>query len=117
MKVFWSQIERRIDYSFSFGQIVEFCEELYRSGERSPYLLSFILDLYQERCIRGNTEDNVAELDVKINEICNGMITTHDTIRAKYWQYVLNKFKLDMERVKQTARESSSASDSTATSA
>lgn len=88
------------------SQVVDFCEELYRSGVRSPYLLSFILDMYQEKCLRGSPEDNIVELELKVNEICNGMITSHDTIRAKYWQYVLNKFKLDMDNVKQKAKES-----------
>lgn len=87
---------------FSF-QVVDFCEELYRSGIRSPYLLSFILDMYQEKCLRVGEDENVADLESKVNEICNGMITTHDTIRAKYWQYVLNKFKLDMENMEKKA--------------
>lgn len=87
--------------------MVDFCEELYRLGIRSPYLLSFMLDMYQEKCLRDSQDDNVAELVQKVNEICNGMITTHDTIRAKYWQYVLNKFKLDMESATQKANKSS----------
>lgn len=57
-----------------------------------------MLDMYQEKCLRDNEDENVAELEVKVNEICNGMITAHDTIRAKYWQYILNKFKLNMEK-------------------
>lgn len=69
--------------------------------------------MYQEKCLRAGEDENVAELGTKVNEICNGMITTHDTIRAKYWQYVLNKFKLDMENMEKKAKESS-ASGSTA---
>lgn len=73
-----------------------------------------MLDMYQEKCLRGSDDDNVAELQQKVNEICNGMITTHDTIRAKYWQYVLDKFALDIETATQKANASSSASGSTA---
>lgn len=71
-----------------------------------------MLDLYQEKCLRGGADENVAELELKVNEICNGMITTHDTIRAKYWQYVLNKFKLDMDSAKQKANETSASGSS-----
>lgn len=84
-------------------QVVDFCEELYRSGIRSPYLLSFMIDMYQEKCLRATADDDIADFELKANEICNGMITTHDTIRAKYWQYTLNKFKLDMQHAKQKA--------------
>lgn len=72
-----------------------------------------MLDMYQEKCLRGSDDENVAELERKVNEICNEMITKHDAIRAKYWQYVLNKFQLDMENAAQKAKESS-ASGSTA---
>lgn len=59
--------------------------------------------MYQEKCLRVGEDENVADLESEVNEICNGMITTHDTIRAKYWQYVLNKFKLDMENMEKKA--------------
>lgn len=92
-----------------YPEVFDFSEELYSAGVRSPYLLSFMVDMYQERCLDGTAPDEAQELQRKINEICNGMITTHDTIRSKYWQYVLNKFNKDLEKAKLSAHQSTSA--------
>lgn len=75
---------------------------------RSPYLLSFLIDLYQEKCLRvpPNEEDDVSVLEQEVIDLCNSMVTTHDTIRAKYWQFMLNKFKLNLERRQQNASHS-----------
>lgn len=82
-------------------QVVDFCEELYVSGVRSPFLLAFLVDLYSEKCLdwnEGNNEDDPKELEEKVNELCNQLKSTHDTIRAKYWDYILNKFKIKLAR-------------------
>jgi len=83
-----------------FPEVVEFCEDLYETGVRSPYLLSFLIDMYEEKCLRNNGEDDVDLLASKISELCDSMKTTHDTIRARYWEYVNEKFKLAFERSK-----------------
>lgn len=78
-------------------EVVEFCEELYGSGVRAPYLLSFMIDTYQEKYLRNDENESVDVLPQKINDLCIGLITKHDTIRSRYWQYVLNKFNKDLE--------------------
>lgn len=87
-------------------QVVDFCEELYASGVRSPYLLAFLIDLYQERRLSSDNDED--ELEEKVSELCKQMITTHDTIRAKYWEYILNKFKIALNaKRQQTANDNS----------
>lgn len=85
----------------SFQQVVDFCEDLYASGVRSPFLLAFLVDLYQEKRFNwdaSNEEDNPQQLEDRVNELCVQLISTHDTIRAKYWEYILNKFKIKLSR-------------------
>lgn len=80
-------------------QVVDFCEELYDSGVRSPFLLAFLIDLYQERRFdwtEDNVDDDPKQLEEKVADLCNQLISTHDTIRAKYWEYILNKFRLKL---------------------
>lgn len=83
-------------------QVVDFCEELYVSGVRSPFLLAFLVDLYSEKRLEWNEaideDDDPKQLEEKVNEICTQLISTHDTIRAKYWEYILNKFKIKLSR-------------------
>lgn len=67
-----------------------------------------MIDMYQEKCLNESTDDDIDDLQKKINDICNGMITTHDTIRSKYWQYVLNKFNKDMDKLKHSSHQSTS---------
>lgn len=90
-------------------QVVDFCDELYASGVRSPFLLAFLVDLYQEKRLdwdESNNEDDPKQLEEKVNELCNQLISTHDTIRAKYWEYILNKFKIKLSRSGTTDQES-----------
>lgn len=79
-------------------QVVEFCEELYTSGIRSPYLIAFLIDLYEEKCIRGDPVDNVEELSAKVYEYCELMATNVDKIREKYWKYVAGNFRIQMAK-------------------
>lgn len=82
-------------------QVVDFCEELYGIGVRSPFLLAFLVDLYQEKRLNwneNNNEDDPSQLEGQVTELCNQLISTHDTIRAKYWEYILNKFKLKLSQ-------------------
>lgn len=94
-------------------QVVDFCEELYASGVRSPFLLAFLVDLYQEKRLNWNEQNNDSEddddtedgddpkeLEEKVAELCNQLQTTHDTIRAKYWEYILLKFQLKLAQNK-----------------
>lgn len=92
-------------------QVVEFCEDLYASGIRSPFLLAFLIDLYQERCLDRPahfTVDQLAQFEQQIEQLCDALINTHDIIRARYWDYILNKFKtnLNAKRGTQNGNES-----------
>lgn len=94
-------------------QVVEFSENLYVTGVRSPFLLAFLVDLYQEKRLDWDGSDNEVdpkELEVKVNELCNQLISTHDTIRAKYWEFILNKFKIRLSN-KEKDQESNSNSN------
>lgn len=98
-------------------QVVAFCEDLYGSGVRSPHLLAFLVDMYEEKCLRvpPNSDDDIELLANKVSELCNSMITEHDVIRAKYWDYVRSKFNIAFERIKlkETNCRMNNAEDST----
>lgn len=100
---------------FLVQQVVDFCEDLYVSGVRSPFLLAFLVDMYQEKRLdwdESNNEEDPKQLEEKVNELCNQLISTHDTIRAKYWEYILNKFKIKLSRSGNTDQESNTNSNS-----
>lgn len=80
--------------------MLEFCEELYISGVRSPHLLAFIIDMYEEICLKKSDGHDVELLAAKLSEICQGLASTHDAIRCKYWKYVEDRFKIAFERSK-----------------
>jgi len=85
-----------------FTEVVEFCEELYTSGVRSPFLIAFLIDMYEEKCIRSDSDsDNIVELSSKVLEYCKLMATDYDKIREKYWDYVAGNFKIQMAKNQQ----------------
>ncbi len=78
---------------------MDFCEELYTSGVRSPFLIAFLIDMYEEKCIRCDSDvDNIVELTAKVFEYCKLMATDVDKIREKYWDYVAGNFKIQMAK-------------------
>lgn len=99
------------------ADVVDFCEDLYeQQGCTSPHLLAFLVDLYEERCLRlsrggdeadtaeihaGGGEDPEAEvqrISAKLLQLCADMQNKHDTIRQKYWEYVAFNFRVQLER-------------------
>lgn len=76
-----------------FPIVQEFAEELYSSGVRSPYLLAFLIDLYQEQCLNEENALEKENLSRKVYNLCDEMSKKHDVIRRKYWQYVADQFK------------------------
>lgn len=77
-------------------EVLSFCEELYTSGVRSPYLLVFLIDLYKDQCLQ---QSNVAESDMlsrKVFNLCNDMSKKYDIVRRKYWQYIAEQFKVKL---------------------
>jgi len=82
----------------SYPEVVAFVEELYQAGNRSPYLLAFLIDLYQEQALQLKTSDG-DQLARKVYGLCEDMASKHDVIRRKYWQYVANHLKNQLSKV------------------
>ncbi|XP_030382847.1 protein farnesyltransferase/geranylgeranyltransferase type-1 subunit alpha [Scaptodrosophila lebanonensis] len=74
----------------SYPEVLEFSEELYNAGNRSPYLLAFLIDVYQEQALQDGANEQLAR---KVYTLCDDMATKHDVIRRKYWQYVAANLK------------------------
>ncbi|XP_067013573.2 protein farnesyltransferase/geranylgeranyltransferase type-1 subunit alpha [Anabrus simplex] len=66
--------------------VKQYCEELYSSGNRSPYLLGFLVDMYEEQIERGDG-DRAQNLDEAI-KLCEALAKEFDTIRREYWNYI-----------------------------
>ncbi|XP_052861707.1 protein farnesyltransferase/geranylgeranyltransferase type-1 subunit alpha [Anopheles cruzii] len=80
-----------------FPSVVDFCEDLYNDGIRSPYLLAFLVDLYAEMYFdvlaEGGSADAADEFRVKVHDLCESMADQHDKIRCKYWWYIAENFQ------------------------
>ncbi|XP_055628831.1 protein farnesyltransferase/geranylgeranyltransferase type-1 subunit alpha [Toxorhynchites rutilus septentrionalis] len=77
-----------------FPEVVEFCEELYDSGIRSPYLLAFLVDLYEEQYFEAKQAGRDPEgFKGKVLEMCESLAAQHDQIRCAYWRYIAENFK------------------------
>lgn len=75
-------------------EVVQYCENLYRDECRSPHLLTFLVDLYTERCIRGNiSKEERLLLRDKVYLLCQELGTKYDVIREKYWLYIGEELK------------------------
>lgn len=75
--------------------VTEFCEILYQSGNRSPFLLALIVDMCDERISQGGGDDTYS-LD-RAKELCNDLATNFDTIRCKYWEYMASTIQKKAE--------------------
>ncbi|XP_017782236.1 PREDICTED: protein farnesyltransferase/geranylgeranyltransferase type-1 subunit alpha [Nicrophorus vespilloides] len=67
-------------------KVTTFCEDLYMSGNRSPFLLALIVDMCDER-ISNKAEDDKYNLK-RASELCHELATTVDPIRCRYWEYM-----------------------------
>lgn len=76
-----------------YPEVVEFSEELYNTGNRSPYLLAFLIDIYVEQGLRELATGGNEEINKKVYDLCDLMATKHDTIRYKYWNYIAENFR------------------------
>lgn len=92
------------DYVISqFPEVESFTEELYNSGNRAPYLLAFLVDMYIEKTLHiyeTNSYDDPEIYARKVCDLCEMLANHYDTIRYKYWKYVNQKFKADKELAK-----------------
>jgi len=66
--------------------VKQVCEDLYSSGNRSPFLLAFLVDVCEES-VQRRDGDKAYSLDRAI-ELCDLLAKEHDTIRREYWNYV-----------------------------
>lgn len=76
-----------------YPDVIQFAEDLYAENVKSPYLLAFLLDIYEEKCLADVKGLDFAESEKRYWEICEMLETKHDTIRSKYWRYLGNSFK------------------------
>ncbi|CRK93022.1 CLUMA_CG006591, isoform A [Clunio marinus] len=93
-----------------FPDVELFAEELYNTGNRSPYLLAFLVDMYIEKTMHVYKTNNYDDPEIyarKVCELCDMLANHYDTIRYKYWKYVQQKFKDDKEQAKQPIDEPS----------
>lgn len=81
-------------------EVEQFCEELFASGNRSPYLLAFLVDMYEEKTLQiyeTNSYDDPEVYARKVSDLCEMLYNHYDQTRYKYWKYVLQKFKTKKE--------------------
>jgi protein farnesyltransferase/geranylgeranyltransferase type-1 subunit alpha len=92
------------DYNISqFPEVESFVEELYNAGNRSPYLLAFLVDMYIEKTLHIyaiNSYDDPEHYASKVYELCEMLANHYDTIRYKYWKYVNQQFRMEKEIAK-----------------
>ncbi|XP_055919222.1 protein farnesyltransferase/geranylgeranyltransferase type-1 subunit alpha [Eupeodes corollae] len=80
------------------SEVVDFIVELYANGSRSPYLVAFLIELYEEKCLQ--SVDDTSEQETyakKVYSLCDDMSKKHDIIRRKYWQYIAERLHAKLE--------------------
>ncbi|KAG8182475.1 hypothetical protein JTE90_020394 [Oedothorax gibbosus] len=65
-------------------EVKSFAEELYEKGCRSPHLMGFLVDCYEEELLANNNE----EIYNKAYELCFSLFDKYDPIRAEYWKFI-----------------------------
>lgn len=81
--------------------VTKFCEDLYASGNRSPYLLAYLVDAALEKIESSvdnnskleNSVENQQELAEKAVKLCKDLAEEYDRIRVEYWKYVARGFQ------------------------
>ncbi|CAG9815491.1 unnamed protein product [Phaedon cochleariae] len=68
-------------------RVSDFCEELYASGNRSPFLLAVIVDMCCEVASDGAGDTRYTVERAK--ELCGELMTKYDKVRANYWQHMI----------------------------
>ncbi|KAK3930713.1 Protein farnesyltransferase/geranylgeranyltransferase type-1 subunit alpha [Frankliniella fusca] len=69
--------------------VLKFCEDLYETGCRSPYLLALIVDICEELFELG-TSNTVFSVQRAL-QICDDLALEHDKIRKEYWKFISRK--------------------------
>lgn len=103
----WNFLQGLLEYGdfniTQFPDVETFAEELYTSGNRSPYLLAFLVDLNIAKTLQvyeANSYDDPEVYARRVYELCEMLANHYDTIRYKYWKYVNQKFRNDKEKAR-----------------
>ena len=86
----------RENWKMHFKPVNEFCCNLYNQEHRSPYLLGFMVDLFDEDIANGHTAvsaDEKSRLLQRIVEICTDLAHLHDCVRQIYWTWIRDTFQ------------------------
>lgn len=70
----------------TYPGLLEFCEELFSQSVRSPYLMGFMVEIYEDK-LQSKCSDK-AEVLEKAVKLCESLAEEHDTIRCEYWKYI-----------------------------
>lgn len=65
-------------------------------GLKSPHLTGFIVDLYLEDLEKGNRDEN--ETLENVIKLCTELSEETDQIRSKYWNYILEKTRMQFDK-------------------
>uniref|UniRef100_A0A0A9Z7A1 Protein farnesyltransferase/geranylgeranyltransferase type-1 subunit alpha n=1 Tax=Lygus hesperus TaxID=30085 RepID=A0A0A9Z7A1_LYGHE len=76
------------------SEVVEFCEKLYASGNKSPHLLGMLIDM----AIEGDDPKQ----HERALQLCSELANRYDHVRAKYWNYMGTIVKEKMNSLKVT---------------
>ncbi|XP_052771541.1 protein farnesyltransferase/geranylgeranyltransferase type-1 subunit alpha-like [Mya arenaria] len=70
----------------NYPSVLAFCQQLYEDRYRSPYLMAYMIDTYEEM-LEQESDDRAATLK-KAEQLCNALADEYDQIRGEYWNYV-----------------------------
>jgi len=81
------------------SEIRSWCQTRYEEGEKSPYMLGYLVDSLQQDLEElnadgeGDTAASKSELIDKLEKLCNYLATDCDKIRNNYWTFILDSAK------------------------
>ncbi|XP_055350485.1 protein farnesyltransferase/geranylgeranyltransferase type-1 subunit alpha-like [Paramacrobiotus metropolitanus] len=79
-----------------YGKICDFCEDLFNQNMRSPFLLAFMIDMYEEDISQGHKArmpDEKQHLMNRAESICVDLAEKHDVIRKAYWIWIKQRVR------------------------
>lgn len=84
--------------------VTDFCDNLYASGNRSPFLLAVLVDMCDEQIGKGSSDFRFTLNRAK--ELCHALATEYDKIREKYWQHMAETIQAKADGSGKTATDS-----------
>ncbi|KAJ9573848.1 hypothetical protein L9F63_008772 [Diploptera punctata] len=82
----WNYLRGVLFHHCQDPNVRQTCEELYTSGNNSPFLLAFLIDMCEEKMERGDG-DKANSLRHAI-QLCEKLTNEYDVIRREYWNYI-----------------------------